>query len=232
MKIYPAIDLYNDRVVRLQKGDYQKMTDYGNPVDTFKEWYQKGIRNLHVVDLSGAKQEKRQLDTIKSLIKEDVFIQVGGGIRTYEAAKELLSLGVNQIILGTVAIKNPKLLRSLVEEYPDKITVGIDALDGIVKVNGWLEDSQLTDLELIKNLEHIGVKRIIYTDISKDGMLEGPNTGKYKQLLELTTMEIVASGGVSSIKDVTDLKTVGVDGVIVGKALYENRTSIEELLLC
>lgn len=230
MIIYPAIDILDGDAVRLVKGDYDQVTRYGKPKDMAQKWLSYGSNRLHVVDLNGARQDKNNIDSIRELIEEGVIIQVGGGIRSLDQVETYLSIGVNQIILGTMAVKNPKLLKELIALYPDVITVGVDAKNGLVAVEGWEELSQISALEWIQELENVGVKRIIYTDIAKDGTLTGPNFEMYKQVLSVTSLEVIASGGISVIEDLIKLKKIGVDGVVVGKALYENRFTLEEAL--
>jgi phosphoribosylformimino-5-aminoimidazole carboxamide ribotide isomerase len=232
MIIYPAIDILNKRSVRLFKGNYDKVTDYGQPSDIVELFYKSGARYLHIVDLNGAKQETVNLDTIKMLLDQDIFIELGGGIRSLEQAENYLKLGVNQIIIGTAAVKNPDLLSQLIDKYPDNLTVGIDAINGMVAVEGWTDISSISADEFILQLETLGVKRVIYTDISRDGTLQGPNFDMYKRVINMSRIEIVASGGISCIEDLKKLKEIGLPGVVVGKALYEKKFTLEEAILC
>jgi len=231
MIIYPAIDILDGQAVRLLKGDYNKVTRYGRPQEMACKWQSYGCKNLHLVDLNGARQDKDNSFYIKEILdNHKMTIQVGGGIRSLKQVEKYLDIGVNQIILGTMAVKNPSLLKEIIRIYPDKITVGVDAINGMVAVEGWEEVSKVSALEWIKELEKLGVKRIIYTDISKDGTLAGPNFDMYKKVLKVTSIEIIASGGISVLNDLIRLKEIGVDGVVVGKALYENRFTLEEAL--
>ncbi len=232
MIIYPAIDILNNKSVRLFKGDYNQVTDYGKPADMVKRFYNSGARYLHIVDLNGAKKETVNLETIKTLLDQDMFIELGGGIRSLEQAENYLKLGVNQIILGTAAVKNPELLKLLIKKYPDNLTVGIDAINGMVAVEGWTDVSEVSADDFILQLEDIGVKRIVYTDISRDGTLQGPNFDMYKRVLEVCNIEIIASGGISCLEDLTQLREIGLPGVVVGKALYENKFTLEEAISC
>ncbi len=161
-----------------------------------------------------------------------MFIELGGGIRSLEQAENYLKLGVNQIILGTAAVKNPELLKLLIKKYPDNLTVGIDAINGMVAVEGWTDVSEVSADDFILQLEDIGVKRIVYTDISRDGTLQGPNFDMYKRVLEVCNIEIIASGGISCLEDLTRLREIGLPGVVVGKALYENKFTLEEAISC
>jgi len=230
MIIYPAIDILDGKAVRLYKGDYEKTTIYGGPTTMANRWLDQGSKYLHLVDLNGAKQEGDNIATIKSLVKLGVYTQVGGGIRSLSRAKDLLDLGVDQVIIGTAALKDPDLLVTLVENYPNRVTVGVDALNGFVAIGGWLETSRVRSIDLIQDLEARGVKRIIYTDIRRDGTLKGPNIDMYKAVIETVKMEVVASGGISSLQDLINLKRIGLSGVVVGKALYEGVFTLREAI--
>lgn len=231
MLLIPAIDLRKGKTVRLLKGDYKQETDYGhNPLELAKEFERKGAKRVHVVDLDGAKGDGSNRSTILKLAKEvSIKVDTGGGIRTMRDVEELLEGGIAQVVLGTAAIENPKLVTEALQKYPNQITVGVDALDGIVKVRGWLEGSGKDSLTLIKEMIDLGVKEVIYTDIARDGTLLGPN---YKAYAKISTLPInvIASGGVSSLEDLKRLKELPLYGVIVGKALYESTFTLEEAL--
>lgn len=233
MIIYPAIDILDGQAVRLLKGDYNEVTVYGKPKDLSEKWMNSGSNNLHIVDLNGARQTGDNRIAIYDILTESpTFVQVGGGIRTLSQVVQYLEIGVSQIIIGTMAIKDPDLLQEIVNLYPDNITVGVDAKNGFVAVEGWEEVSSVDAITWIKKLESQGVKRIVYTDISKDGTLTGPNFEMYKKVLKETSIEVIASGGISVLEDLIQLKEIGVHGVVVGKALYENRFTLEEALSC
>ena len=236
MIIFPAIDIKDNKCVRLLQGDFDKVNVYGDdPSLMAKKWQDSGAEFIHLVSLNGARGEGNVNDeSIKKILDTvHIPIQIGGGIRSKERVKELLNLGVNRVILGSVAIKNKELLEDLVKEYKEKIVVSIDAKDGKVAVEGWEEVSDVDSITLCKELEKIGVKTIVYTDISKDGMLIGPNFDVYEKLSKETSLDIIASGGVTSIYDVKKLKNMNLYGAIIGKALYENKIELREVLsLC
>ncbi len=236
MIIFPAIDIKDNKCVRLLQGDFDKVSVYGDdPSIMAKNWQNSGAEFIHMVSLNGARGEgkindesiRKVLDTI------DIPIQIGGGVRTKERVKELLDMGVNRVIVGSMAIKNIELLKQLVDEYKEKIVVSIDAKNGKVAIQGWEEVSDINSVELCKSLEKIGVKTIVYTDISKDGMLIGPNFDIYEKLSKETNLHIIASGGVTCMEDIKRLKNMNLYGAIIGKALYENKIELKEVLsLC
>ena len=236
MIIFPAIDIKDNKCVRLIQGDFNKVSIYGDEPDKIaKKWEESGSKFIHIVSLNGARGEgnindnsiKRILDTV------NVPIQVGGGIRDEERAKILFDLGVNRIILGSIAVKNRQLLKNLLNKYKDKIVVSIDARDNLVAVEGWEEISKVNSIEFCKELEQMGVRTIVYTDISKDGMLDGPNFDIYKILRKETNLDIIASGGITTIDDVKKLIEMNIYGAIIGKSLYENKIDLKEALeLC
>lgn len=231
MIILPAIDILDKKAVRLYKGDYDQVTVYGTPLEIAKSFEKAGTTWLHLVDLNGAKGDEGNLSVIQEIIENTALsIEVGGGIRSLEKAKAYLDMGVNQVIIGTAAVKDPQFLKALVKSYPNQVTVGVDAKNGFVAVDGWLEATSLEAKDFICHLEKLGIKRIVYTDISKDGTLTGPNFEMYKKILNSTTVEIIASGGISCKEDVIKLKAIGVPGVVVGKALYEKKFTLEEVL--
>lgn len=236
MIIFPAIDIKDNKCVRLLQGDFDKVNIYGDdPSEMAKKWEDKGSQFIHIVSLNGARGEGNMNDeSIKKILQTvNIPIQIGGGIREEKRVKELLDLGVNRVILGSMAVKNKELLEELVKKYKDKIVVSIDAKDGKVATEGWEEVSSVDSLQLCKELEEIGVKTIVYTDISKDGMMTGPNFDIYEKLSKETNLDIIASGGVTTIDDVTKLNSMNLYGAIIGKALYENKIELKEVLsLC
>lgn len=236
MIIFPAIDIKDNKCVRLLQGDFDKVNVYGNdPSLMAKKWEDKGAKFLHMVSLNGARGEGNVNDeSIKKLLSTvNIPIQMGGGIRSKERVKELLDLGVDRVILGSVAIKDKDLLKDLISQYKEKIVVSVDAKNGKVAAQGWEEVSDVNSLDFCKELEEMGVKTIVYTDISKDGMMIGPNFDIYEKLSKETNLDIIASGGVTSIEDVKKLKAMDLYGVIIGKSLYENKIDLKEVLdLC
>ena len=237
MIIFPAIDIKDKKCVRLTQGDFDKVNVYGeDPSLMAKKWADYGAEFIHVVNLNGSRDEIGINDeTLAKVAKAvDVPIQVGCGIRDEKRVKELLDLGINRVIVGTMAIENKELLKELIEKYKaEKIVVSIDAKNGKVATHGWEKVSDIDSVDLCKELEQIGVETIVYTDISKDGMLEGPNFDIYKELSQKTSLDIIASGGVTSIDDVKRLLDMNMYGAIIGKALYDNRIDLKEVLdLC
>lgn len=235
MRIFPAIDIKDNSCVRLTQGDFEKVTVYSqDPVDVAKMWKDKGADFLHLVDLDGARSEVFiNKESIEKIVGIGIPVQLGGGIRNIQKVEYLLELGVNRVILGTVAIENPVLLENLLKLYGnEKIVVSIDAKDGKVATRGWEVISKVDSLELCKNLEKMGVKTIVYTDISKDGMLEGPNFEIYQTIIEETDLQVIVSGGVSSMGDIERLKEINPYGVIIGKAFYDNLLDFKEVIQC
>ncbi len=233
MEIYPAIDLFEGKVVRLQKGDYDKMTVYNDdPIAQAATFEKEGVKNLHIVDLEGAKNgDAPNIGTIKKMLsKINLFTEIGGGIRNIETVKKYLDAGANRVILGTAAVKNDNFLKEAVSLFRDKIAVGIDLKDGMVAINGWTEKTDINGVDFCKKMENIGVKTVICTDISKDGMLKGANVELYEKLSEINNVKIIASGGVSDIEDIKKLKKTGVSGVIIGKAYYVGQIHLKEAL--
>ncbi|MDC0977778.1 1-(5-phosphoribosyl)-5-[(5-phosphoribosylamino)methylideneamino]imidazole-4-carboxamide isomerase [bacterium] len=231
-KIIPAIDLLDNKVVRLKRGDYTQVTIYSEyPEEFARKW--SVFNRIHLVDLDGAKEgQPINLDAIKKIRSTvDCELELGGGLRTEADVQKIFDLGINYAILGSVALKDKELTKKLVDQYGEKIIIGVDAKDGMISTEGWLDDSTTTVFELVKEMENIGVDSIIYTDINRDGMLTGPNTEAYQELVAKTKVKIIASGGISNIEDIKNLKKItGLGGVIVGKALYENKILKEELL--
>ena len=223
MNIIPAIDLIGGQAVRLMKGDYNKVTVYNpNPIEVAKGFEEQGASFLHIVDLDGAKEgSTANFDTIRAIVENtSLSVEVGGGIRSMETVKRYVDLGVDRVIIGTAAVTDPAFLEEAVRAYPDHIAVGIDIKDGMVAIKGWLEISQLSCFEFCRRVQDLGVKTIICTDISKDGMMSGTNRELYLELSRQFTLNVIASGGVSSMEDVCALSQMNLYGAIVGKALY------------
>ena len=232
MELFPAIDLREGQAVRLFQGDYDQMTFYSrNPADVAKSFKEKGAKNLHLVDLDGAKDGKLvNFQSIKEIISDlDLFVEVGGGIRDEERICQYLDLGVGRVILGTIAVQDPEFLEKMVSRYKEKIAVGVDVKDGFVAINGWKEVTEREGMEFCRYLSQIGVKTVIYTDISRDGGLKGTNLEAYRRLAEIPELDIVASGGISFEEEITQLKDV-VYGAILGKALYDGLLDLEQAL--
>lgn len=232
MELFPAIDLRNGQAVRLFQGDYDQMTVYSqDPVQIARDFKAKGARNLHLVDLDGAKDGKLiNFETIQRIVLDtDLFVEVGGGIRDEERIGQYLELGVGRVILGTVAVKEPEFLEQMVKKYGEKIAVGVDAKDGYVAINGWKEVTDKESMEFCRYLRDIGVKTVIYTDIAKDGGLQGTNLDAYEALSKIEGLDIVASGGISFEKEITALKEK-VYGAILGKALYSGILDLERAI--
>jgi len=238
LTIYPAIDIYKGRCVRLLHGKSdQETVYYENPVDAAKLWIEGGAQWLHVVDLDGAFTGKPgNLSTIARIANLGVPLQLGGGMRSSEIITSVLDLGVSRVVTGTSAIENPTKLRAWIKDFgADRIAVGLDAKDGYLAVRGWVETTAATTLEFALELEHWGVRHVIHTDIATDGAMQGPNLLQQEQLAEGTDLEIIASGGVSQLKDIAKLHQLSqiypnLSGVIVGKALYEKRVNVPEMI--
>tara|TARA_B100001769_G_C21914853_1_gene493538 strand:+ start:1 stop:768 length:768 start_codon:yes stop_codon:yes gene_type:complete len=232
MKLIPAIDLMNGKCVRLFKGDFNKRTDFSKePHEQAKYWEKEGAECIHIVDLDAAKTGIPTNDqSIKKIVNEvNIPIQIGGGIRSKERIEQLLSYGVNKVIMGTSAIENNELVKDFSRKYPKRIVVGIDAKDGKVSTRGWLKQSEVLATDLVKEFSYYNIASFIVTDINTDGTLEGTNEVFIKKILEITEIPVIASGGVGSISDLlslTKFETSGLEGVIVGKALYENKFTI------
>ena len=230
MELFPAIDLIGGCAVRLVKGDYAQKTVYSeNPAEVAKSFAAAGAKYLHVVDLEGAKDGGTpNLETIKNIVeKGGLLVEVGGGIRSEEVIKKYLDAGVFRVILGTAAVQNPAFLEEMVQKYGEKIAVGVDIKDGMVAIKGWTEVSAESCFDFCEKLQKIGVKTIICTDISKDGLLSGTNLELYKELSEKFSVDIVASGGVTTLDDVKKLADMGMYGAILGKALYTGNIDLK-----
>ena len=231
MIIFPAIDLYGGQAVRLYQGDYQQMTVYDpEPLHTVRQFEKAGATHLHLVDLEGAKTGRTtNLPVISALAKEtDRFIQVGGGIRSMETIERYLTAGVSRVILGTAAVQNPSFVAEAVKQYGEKIAVGVDVKDGKVAIHGWTETADITCDDFCQSMQGMGVATIICTDISKDGAMQGTNHSLYQHLSQTVSMQIIASGGVSSLEDIIALRDAGVYGAIIGKAYYTAAIDLAE----
>ena len=236
MYIIPAIDLIDGKAVRLQKGDYNKVTVYSDsPAEVAESFERDGAKMLHVVDLDGAKDgTTANFDTVKEIIRRTgLSVEIGGGVRNIERVKKYIDIGVDRIIIGTAAVTDPDFLKEAVKLYGEKIVVGVDVKDGYVAIKGWLEVSEVSCYDFCKTLCELGVKTVICTDISKDGMMSGTNLELYRDLNRRFGMNIIASGGVSSIDDVCALKEMDIYGAILGKALYTGALDLSEAIaLC
>lgn len=233
MIIFPAIDIRGGKCVRLEQGMADRETVYGeDPVERAKLWESNGAEFLHVVDLDGAFQGVRQnRDVIKRLVDSvSIPVEFGGGIRTLKDIEDVIKLGISRVILGTSVVEEDGFLEKALNKYGEKIAVSIDAKDGYVALNGWTKISDIKANYYAKVLENLGLKTIIYTDISKDGMLKGPNFDEMRTLKDIVDMDIIASGGISSIDDINRLKDLEVYGAIIGKALYTGNIKLEEIL--
>lgn len=233
MKIFPAIDLYDGKAVRLYKGDYNNMTVYSdNPAEIALDFKNQGANHIHIVDLEGAKTgETPNLNVIKNIIENvKMFTEVGGGIRSIEVIEKYISIGVDRVILGTAAVTDENFLKSALDKYGDKIAVGIDIKDGYVAIKGWTEKSEYSFIDFMKKMQDLGVTTIICTDISKDGAMKGTNIALYKELSSKFSVNIIASGGVSSIEDIKNLCNINMYGAIIGKAYYTKAISIKEAI--
>ena len=231
MYIIPAIDLIDGKAVRLQKGDYNKVTVYSDsPAEVAEGFERDGAKMLHVVDLDGAKDgTTANFDTVKEIIRRTgLSVEIGGGVRNIERVKKYIDIGVDRVIIGTAAITDPEFLREAVRLYGEKIVVGVDVKDGYVAIKGWLEVSEVSCNDFCEHLSGLGVKTVICTDISKDGMMSGTNLELYRDLNERFGMNIIASGGVSSLDDVRALGKMNMYGAILGKALYTGAVKLTD----
>ena len=232
MKLFPAIDIYGGKAVRLLHGDYAKMTVYNeNPLEVAADFIACGAKNIHIVDLEGAKTgETPNLDLISRIAACGLLAEVGGGIRTEDVAGRYLDAGVGRVILGTAAVTDPKLLERLVNRYGEKIAVSVDVKDGYAAIKGWQEASTLTCDALCQRLQDTGVKTVICTDISRDGAMRGTNRALYADLTKRYNMDFIASGGVSSMEDVIALRDMDVYGAIIGKAYYTGAIDLKKAI--
>ena len=233
MLIYPAIDLYGGKAVRLYKGNYAEMTVYNeNPLLVAKDFEKCGATCIHLVDLEGAKDGTTpNLETVKNIIENtNLFTELGGGIRNMETVDKYISIGLDRVILGTAAVKDEEFLKAAVSRYGEKIAVGVDIKDGFVAISGWTEKSEYDAFSFCEKMEKTGVKTLICTDISKDGAMQGTNHELYKELSNKFSVNITASGGVSSLDDVKKLRKLDIYGAIIGKAYYTGAIDLKEAL--
>ena len=234
MKIFPAIDIKNKKCVRLVKGEFDNKTEYElSPVEQAKKYQDHGFKNLHIVDLDGALTgQTTNLDIINNIIsKFNLKVEVGGGIRNFENIKKYVDIGAEKVILGSAALKDKDFLKKACQKFPNKIALGLDAKDGYLSVSGWKENSNQSTLEYLGDVNDYGVSRLIYTDINKDGMKQSPNFEVTLKLAEISNCPVIISGGVSSIDDVKKAKNMkNIEGIIVGKAIYDGDIKLEELV--
>ncbi len=235
MKIFPAIDIKDKKCVRLVRGNFDNKTEYDmSPVDQAGKYKDHGFKNLHIVDLDGALTgETVNIDIIEEIIgKFDLKIEIGGGVRNFESIQKYTDAGVEKIILGSAAIKDKNFLKEACEKFPDKIALGLDAKDGYLSVSGWKENSNLKTLEFLKDVNDYGASRLIYTDINRDGMKLSPNFNETENVANNSNCPVIISGGVSSIDDIKKAKEINnknIEGIIVGKAIYDGDIKLEEL---
>ena len=237
MKIFPAIDLKDGKCVRLNKGDYKQVTHYSdNPLEMAETWISQGANNLHIVDLDGAKAGKLiNFTIIESIRKEfpNIFIQVGGGIRNQENINKYINAKIDKVIIGTKVVTDPEFIKKIDANILNRIVVDVAVKDKMLAVQGWNESSSYNVEEFISILNQNNISEIVFTDVSKDGMLKGINLEKIKEILGFSNIPLIASGGVTSIKDIENLKKLtdsGLSGIIIGKAIYENKISLSEAI--
>ena len=234
MKIFPAIDIKDKKCVRLVKGDFDKKTEYKmSPVEQASKYRDHGFKNLHIVDLDGALTgETVNLDIIKDIVdKFDLEVEIGGGIRKLDSIQKYVDVGVEKVILGSAAIKDKKFLKEACQKFPDKIALGLDAKDGYLSVSGWKENSNQLTLDYLNEVNDYGFSRLIYTDINKDGMKQSPNYEETSKVASKSNCPVIISGGVSSIDDVKKAKDLkNIEGIIIGKAIYDGDIKLEELV--
>ena len=234
MKIFPALDIKDKKCVRLVKGDFNNKTEYKiSPIEQVEKYKNHGFKNLHIVDLDGALHgETVNLGIIQDIVvKFDLKIEIGGGIRNLDSIQKYNEVGVEKIILGSAAIKDKSFLKEACKKFPNKIALGLDAKDGYLSVSGWTENSNQLTLDYLKEVNDYGVSRLIYTDINRDGMKQSPNFDETLKVAELSNCPVIISGGVSSIDDVRKAKNLkNVEGIIVGKAIYDGDIKLEELV--
>ncbi len=233
MKIFPAIDLFDKKAVRLYKGDYNNMTVYSeNPLEVAKKFQKCGAGNIHIVDLEGAKQGNTpNIDVVSEIVNNTkMFSEIGGGIRNIDTVEKYINIGVSRVIIGTAAIEDPGFLTDAVKRYGEKIAVGADVKDGLIAIKGWTEKSTVTLRQFLSDMQNIGVGTVICTDISKDGAMSGTNLSLYSELLKEFSLNITASGGVSDIEDIKKLADMNIYGAIIGKAYYTGAIDLKEAL--
>ena len=235
MKIFPAIDIKDKKCVRLVKGDFDNKTEYEmSPIEQAAKYKNHGFKNLHIVDLDGALTgETINLDIIKEIVKKfDLKIEIGGGVRNFESIQKYTDAGVEKVILGSAAIKDKKFLKQACEKFPNQIALGLDAKDGYLSVSGWKENSNKLTLDYLKEVNEYGASRLIYTDINRDGMKQSPNFRETVRVADTSNCPVIISGGVSSIDDIKkakELNNKNIEGIIVGKAIYDGDIKLDEL---
>ena len=232
MQILPAIDIFDKKAVRLYKGDYNQMTIYGTPLEIATDFVNKGASYIHLVDLEGAKKgEPTNFETVAEVIKSvGIPCEIGGGIRNIATVEKYVNAGADRVILGTSAVSDKAFLKEAIAQFGKKIAVGVDARDGIVAISGWLEQSSIPTIDFIGEMLSMGIETIICTDISKDGALSGTNLELYREILSKYTLNLVASGGVTSLDDVRELYKINTYGAILGKAIYNGNIKLEEAI--
>ena len=234
MKIFPAIDIKDKKCVRLVKGDFDNKTEYEiSPVDQAARYKDHGFKNIHIVDLDGALiGETVNINIIQDIVRKfDLKVEIGGGIRNSDSIKKYIDVGVEKVILGSAAIRDKNFLKESCEKFPSKIALGLDAKDGYLSVSGWKENSNRLTLDFLKEVNHYGVSRLIYTDINRDGMKQSPNFEETSKIADKSNCPVIISGGVSSIDDIKKAKNLkNVEGIIVGKAIYDGDIKLKELV--
>lgn len=232
MRILPAIDIFDKKAVRLFKGDYNQMTVYGTPIEIATSFAEKGAGYIHLVDLEGARVgESSNFHTVADVISNvNIPCEIGGGIRNIQTVDKYVNIGADRIILGTSAVSDKNFLKESIKEFGSKIAVGVDARDGIVSISGWTQQSGISTMEFIGEMLSIGIETIICTDISKDGALSGTNIELYKQILAKYSLNLIASGGVTTVDDIKALREIDVYGAILGKALYNGNILLEDAI--
>ena len=234
MKIFPAIDIKDKKCVRLIQGDFDNKTEYKNsPVEQANSYKNHGFKNLHIVDLDGALTgEIVNVDIVQEIVKKsNLKVEIGGGIRNFDSIQKYVDSGVDKVILGSAAIKDKKFLKKTCEKFPGKIALGLDAKDGKLSVSGWRESSNISTLEFLKEVNDYGVSRLIFTDINKDGTKESPNFDETLKVASISNCPVIISGGVSSINDIKKARDIkNIEGIIVGKAIYDGDINLEELV--
>ena len=235
MKIFPAIDIKDKKCVRLVKGDFDNKTEYEiSPIEQARKYEDYGFKNLHIVDLDGALTGQTvNLDIIHDIVnKLDLKVEIGGGIRNFESIQKYINAGADKVILGSAAIKDRKFLKETCQKFPNKIALGLDAKDGLLSVSGWKENSNRLTLDYLKEVNNYGVSRLIYTDINRDGMKQSPNFDETSRVAEISNCPVIISGGVSSINDIKKAKSLkNIEGIIVGKAIYDGDIKLEDLAM-
>ena len=234
MKIFPAIDIKNKKCVRLVRGDFENKTEYEmSPVEQAGKYKDYGFKNLHIVDLDGALTgETVNLNIIRDIVgKFDFKIEIGGGIRNFESIKKYFDVGVEKVILGSAAIKDKNFLKEACDKFPNKIALGLDAKEGYLSISGWKENSNQLTIDYLKEVNNYGVSRLIFTDINRDGMKQSPNFEETLKVADISNCPVIISGGVSSLEDIRKAKSLkNIEGIIVGKALYDGDIKLEDLV--